>query len=97
MPGICRPPAAPAPPRSVPIAPSMNSCMSGGDMRDEGDDARSSSRPSHSGASGRASAVMMIMNLLRPISPMLCVPFATGPSATIVSKMGEASHATMWW
>ena len=70
--------------------------MSGGDMREEGDDARRSSRPSHSGASGRSSAVIRIMNLLRPISPMLCVPLATGPSATIVSKMGEASHATMW-
>ncbi len=65
-------------------------------MRALGDVARSRSRPSHSGASGRASAVTSSMNLLRLISPMLRVPLVTGPRLTTVSKRGVASHATMW-
>jgi len=65
-------------------------------MRALGEVARRSSRPSHSGASGRGSAVTRIMNLLRLTSPMLWVPFDTGPRLTTVSKSGVASHATMW-
>ena len=65
-------------------------------MRALGDVARRSSRPSHSGASGRASAVTMTRNLLRLISPMLRVPLVTGPRLLTVSKRGVANHATMW-
>ena len=81
---------------SVPVAPSRYSCKSGGDMRALGEVARRSSRPSHSGASARASAVTRIKNLFRLTSPTLRVPFVTGPRLTIWSKRGVASHAMMW-